>query len=184
MGSVTGEVWAGSLKLGVFSIIASIFDTLLSCLGTEAAKTDFPFLSLTLYWAYAKYRAVCWVSLISNQLHVQMGSLISDYGLIWDMKSEKEVGVICSGPEVMQNQSPRSPSSKTLTLQCYPDTGPDSPDTLPITGPMPHAIISTLMEVFHPTIPLTMAFLFYFFSYMKISVSLSDIPPLDGMMIL
>lgn len=113
-----------------------------------------------------------------------MGSLISDYGLIWDMKSEKEVGVICSGPEVMQNQSPRSPSSKTLTLQCYPDTGPDSPDTLPITGPMPHAIISTLMEVFHPTIPLTMAFLFYFFSYMKISVSLSDIPPLDGMMIL
>lgn len=93
-----------------------IWHSFVMCLGTEAAKTDFPFLSLTLYQPYAKYRAVCWVSLISNQLHVQLGSLISDYGLIWDMRSEKEVGVICSGPEVMQNQSPRSPSSQRLTL--------------------------------------------------------------------
>lgn len=130
-----------------------IWHSFVMCLGTEAAKTDFPFLSLTLYQPYAKYRAVCWVSLISNQLHVQLGSLISDYGLIWDMRSEKEVGVICSGPEVMQNQSPRSPSSKRLTLQCYPDIWPDSPDTLLITGPMPHAIISTLMKVCFERLP-------------------------------
>jgi len=37
------------------------------CLGTEAPRTDFPFLSLTPYRVYVQLRVGCWVSLIPTQ---------------------------------------------------------------------------------------------------------------------
>ena len=77
------------------------------CLGTKAPRTDFPFLSLTLYEVYVQLRTGCWVSLVLNQ--IQLGSLISDQlsGFVWDTKSEKEVSIIGLGSEVMQKQNPQ-----------------------------------------------------------------------------
>lgn len=84
-----------------------IWHSFVMCLCTEAPRTDFPLLSLTLYGVYVQHSTGCWVFPVPNQ--IQLGSLISDQlsGFTWDMKNEKEISISGLRPEVMQKQTPQ-----------------------------------------------------------------------------